>query len=168
MLRKYTNRLPPGLFGLGAAVGLLAFYLGVMTLTSDWYYAQVQFEEYRWWIIGLSIGLGIQSYLFVLLKRNLAGGEKKAARSTLAASGGISTASMVACCLHHITDIVPILGFSGLAATLQKVQTVFFLGGVISNGFGILLMLRMMAKHGIIQVEPIFKALKPWFSNSNP
>jgi hypothetical protein len=111
--------------------------------------------------------LGVQSYLFVLLKRSLDRGEKKAAGSTLAASGGISTASMAACCLHHIADIVPVLGFSVLAATLQKYQTLFFLAGVISNGFGILLMLRIMAKHGIIQVEPIFKALKPWFSNSN-
>ena len=82
-------------------------------------------------------------------------------------SGGLYK-SMVACCLHHIADIVPILGFSVLAATLQKYQTVFFLGGVISNGFGILLMLRMMAKDGIIRAEPLSKAFRPWFSNSNP
>jgi len=168
MSGKYLKRLFPYLIGVGASLGLLAFYMGIMTLTADWYYAQIQFEEYRWWIIGLSIGLGIQSTLFVLMRRGLKGGEKKAARSTLVASGGISTASMVACCLHHITDIVPVLGFSVLAVTLQKYQTLFFLGGVLSNLFGILMMIRLMAKHEIIRVKPIFKAFNPWFSNSNP
>jgi hypothetical protein len=168
MERKYRNRFFPFLIGGVAAFGLVAFYMGIMTLTGDWGYAQFQFEQYRRWIIGLSIGLGIQSALFVMIKRNLAGREKKAVRSTLAASGGVSTASMVACCLHHATDLVPVLGFSVLAASLQKYQTLFFLGGVLSNVFGIFVMLRMMARHEIIRVRPIFKAFGPWFSNSNP
>jgi hypothetical protein len=168
MERRNRNRFIPFLIGGGAAFGLLAFYMGIMTLTGDWGYAQFQFEQYRWWIIGLSIGLGIQSTLFVMIKRNLAGREKKAVRSTLAASGGVSTASMVACCAHHITDLVPVLGFSVLAASLQKYQTLFFLGGVLSNIFGIFVLLCLMAKHEIIRVGPIFKAFGPWFSNSNP
>lgn len=168
MLAKYLKRFFPYFIGVGASLGLLAFYMGIMTLTSDWYYAQVQFEEYRWWIIGLSIGLGIQSTLFVLMRRGIRSGEKKAARSALVASGGISTGSMVVCCLHHVTDIMPVLGFSVLAATLQKYQTLFFLGGVVSNLFGILMMLRMMVKHEIIRLEPVSKAFSPWFSNSNP
>ena len=168
MLGKKISKLSPFLVGLGAALGMPALYMGIMTLTSDWYFAQVQFEEYRWWIIGLSIGLGIQSSLFVMIKKNLAGGDKKVARSALAASGGISTTSMVACCLHHISDILPILGFSMLAATLQKYQTFFLFAGVLSNLFGIFIMLRMMAKQGIIRVGPISRALRPWFSNSNP
>jgi hypothetical protein len=166
--KKNISRLFPFLVGVGAALGLPALYLGIMTLTSDWFYAQVQFEEYRWWIIALSIGLGVQSSLFAVIKRNLAGGEKKTARSALAASGGVSTTSMVVCCLHHITDILPVLGFSVLAATLQKYQTLFLFAGVFSNLFGIFIMLRLMARHGIIRVGPISKALRPWFPSPNP
>ena len=134
-------------------MGLVAFYFGIMTLTVDWFYAKIQFDEYRWWIIALSLGLGIQSTLFFLTRRGLMGAEKKTARSTLAASGSISTASMVACCLHHLTDLVPFLGFPILAVTLQKYQTLIFLFGVISNIFGIFVLLRMMRKHGLIREE---------------
>ena len=149
----------PFLIGAGASLGLIALYLGIMTLTADWYYAEVQFEEYRWWIIALSLGLGIQSTLFTLLRRGLKGAEKKTARSTLAASGGISTGSMVVCCLHHLTDVVPFLGFPILAVTLQRYQTYFFLMGVLSNFFGTFMMLRMMDKHGMIRMEINFNFL---------
>jgi hypothetical protein len=129
MERRNRNRFIPFLIGGGAAFGLLAFYMGIMTLTGDWGYAQFQFEQYRWWIIGLSIGLGIQSTLFVMIKRNLAGREKKAVRSTLAASGGVSTASMVACCAHHITDLVPVLGFFGAGRISSEIPDPFLLRG---------------------------------------
>lgn len=160
--------MSPYLIGVSASLGLLAFYMGIMTLTGDWYYAQIQFEQYRWWIIALSIGLGFQSALFVLLKKGIRGREKKAARSTLVASGSVSTASMVACCLHHVFDLIPVLGFSVLAATLQEYQAFFFFAGVLSNLFGIIIMLRMMGQHEIIGIGPISRVFKPWFSNSNP
>jgi hypothetical protein len=159
MFRRYRYKIHPFLIGVGASLGLIAFYLGIMTLTVDWYYAGIQFEEYQWWIIGLSLGLGIQSTLFTLLRRGLKGAEKKTARSTLAASGGVSTGSMVVCCLHHLTDVVPFLGFPILAVTLQRYQTFFFSIGVLSNLFGISMMLRMMNKHGMIRVEFNFNFL---------
>jgi hypothetical protein len=163
MFRRYGYKIYPFLIGAGAAVGLIAFYLGIMTLTADWYYAVIQFEEYQWWIISLSLGLGAQSTLFTLLRRGLKGEEKKTARSTLAASGGISTGSMVICCLHHLTDVVPFLGLPILAVTLQRYQTFFFLLGVLSNLFGISMMLRMMAKHEIVRLKINFNFIKHQF-----
>lgn len=159
MFRRYLYKSSPYLVGVAASVGLLAFYLGLMTLTGDWFYAKIQFEQYRWWIIALSIGLGIQSTLFTFLRRGLKGTEKKAAKSTLAVTGSISTGSMVVCCLHHLTDIAPFLGLPILAVALQKYQTVFFLIGVLSNSYGILMMLRMMRKHGLIQTKNFSKFL---------
>jgi hypothetical protein len=83
MFRGYGYKIYPFLIGAGASLGLIAFYLGIMTLTADWYYATIQFEQYRWWIIALSLGLGVQSTLFTLLRRGLKGAEKKTAKSTL-------------------------------------------------------------------------------------
>jgi len=160
MFRRFSYKIFPYLVGTAASLGLIAFYLGIMSLTADWYYAGIQFEEYRRWIIALSLGLGIQSTLFTLLRRGLKGAEKKTARSTLAASGGISTGSMVVCCLHHLTDVVPFLGFPILAVTLQRYQTFFFLIGVLSNLFGISMMLRMMAKHEMVRLKISFNFLK--------
>jgi hypothetical protein len=157
MFRRYGYKIYPFLVGAGTSLGLIGFYLGIMTLTVDWYYAGIQFEEYRWWIIALSLGLGVQTTLFTLLRRGLKGAEKKTARSTLAASGGVSTGSMVVCCLHHLTDVAPFLGLPILAVALQRYQTFFFLIGVLSNLFGISMMLRMMAKHEMIRLKINFK-----------
>jgi hypothetical protein len=156
MFRRYGYKIYPLLIGAGTSLGLVAFYLGIMTLTADWYYAGIQFEEYRGWIIALSLGLGVQATLFALLRRGLKGEEKKAAKSTLAASGGISTGSMVVCCLHHLTDVVPFLGFPIFAVTLQRYQTLFFLTGILSNLFGIVMMLRIMAKHDLVHLRVNF------------
>ena len=52
------------LLGVLASFAIVGIYLGMNTLTSDWYFARVQFSEYRWWIISLAIGLGIQVTLY--------------------------------------------------------------------------------------------------------
>jgi len=144
------------LFGAAAALAIIGFYLGMNTLTSDWYFAKVQFGEYRWWIIALAIGLGIQVTLFTLFRVNLRGHRLKGVKSSLAASGGVSTAAMMACCSHYLATIIPVLGIPFLSASavasLAEYQVYFFLAGVFSCLFGIGLMLRMMNKHGMIRL----------------
>lgn len=52
---RYDNAKPqkvgpyPFLIGIGAAIAVVGFYLGLLTLTSDWYNAKMQFIEYRLW-----------------------------------------------------------------------------------------------------------------------
>jgi hypothetical protein len=142
---------PAGL-GLLVSLGMIAFYLGIMTLTSDWFYATVQFEEYRWWIMALALGLGIQTALFVYAKRELR--ERQRGAGSLAVSGGVSTASMVVCCLHHVADFLPILGLPVLAAVFQQYQTLFFAAGLLSSLYGIVMMIRMLARHGLLGGAP--------------
>ena len=76
-LRSYL----PGVLASFAIVGI---YLGMNTLTSDWYFARVKFSEYRWWIISLAIGLGIQVTLYTLFRAHLRGKTKTAANSSMA------------------------------------------------------------------------------------
>jgi len=145
------------LFGAAAALAIIGIYLGMNTLTSDWYFARVQFAEYRWWIIALAIGLGIQVTLFRLFRAGMRGHRLKGVKSSLAASGGVSTAAMMACCSHYLATIIPTLGISFLSssavANLAEYQVYFFLAGVVSCLFGIGLMLRMMNQHGMIRLE---------------
>lgn len=168
MAARRIQKLFPYFIGMGASLGLPALYLGIMTLTADWYYALDQLKEYLFWIVALSLGFGIQSTLFAMIRRRLKGMDKKSTTSTLAASGGLSTASMVACCLHHVADVVPFLGLPILAATVQKYQTIFFLVGVLSNLFGISLMIRMMVKHEMIAIDSIWKNFAFVFKRVNP
>jgi hypothetical protein len=113
----------------------------------------MQFEEYRWWILALAAGLGVQATLYSFLRKRLKGKNVKSAKSSLAASGGMSTASMAACCAHYLVAFLPALGLpflSAAAAGLAEYQTQLFLLGVLSNLFGIGVMLRVMKKNGII------------------
>ena len=57
------------LLGVMASVLIVGIYLGMNTLTSDWYFAKIQFSEYRWWIISLAIGIGIQGHLVYAVAR---------------------------------------------------------------------------------------------------
>ena len=146
----------PFLIGTAAAIGIVAFYLGLLTLVSDWYNAKAQFNDYRWWIIALSFGLGIQATLFSGLRIRLSGKNMKGAKTSMAASGGMSTASMAACCAHYLVAFLPALGLpflSAAAAGLAEYQTQFFFLGVVSNLFGISIMIRLMLKNNIISKD---------------
>jgi cation transport ATPase len=150
--------LRPYLIGVAVAVGVVGFYLGLITLTSDWYNARLEFKEYGIWILALAAGLGVQVVLFSLLRAWHQGVSMKAAKCSLAASGGMSTTAMAACCAHYLIVILPVLGLpflSAAAAGLARYQTYFFLAGVLSNMFGIGLMLRMMTRNGMIQIRAL-------------
>ncbi len=54
---------------------------------------------------------------------------------------------MVACCAHHLTEVLPILGLAGLSLFLTRYQ-IWFLGvGIASNFFGIIYLLYQIKKH---------------------
>ena len=160
-LRRLAG-LRPYMIGVTAAIGVVGFYLGLLTLTSDWYNARSEFSEYGVWIAALAAGLGIQATLFSFLRAWHQGGPMKAAKCSMVASGGMSTTAMAACCAHYLSVLLPALGLpflSAAAAGLADYQTYFFLAGVLSNLFGIGLMLRMMDRSGMIQIKALFNHL---------
>ena len=153
--------------GVLASFAIVGIYLGMNTLTSDWYFARVQFIEYRWWIISLAVGLGIQVTLYTLFRAHLRGKKKTAANSSMAASGGVSAVAMMACCSHYLATLIPLIGVSFLSATavasLAQYQVYFFLAGIVSCLFGIGLMVRMMRKHGMFRtgVPKVLMRIRP-------
>jgi cation transport ATPase len=153
---KWSSKPRSYLFGAIAAVAIVGIYLGMNTLTADWYFAKMQFGEYRWWIIALAIGLGVQVTLFTRFRAHLRDTKMRAAKSSMAATGGVSAAAMMACCSHYLAVVLPTLGISFLSASavasLEQYQAYFFLAGVISSLFGIGLMLRLMEKHGMVKI----------------
>ncbi len=64
----------------------------------------------------------------------------------VAAGTGASTVAMVACCAHHITDILPIIGLAGVALFLSEYKIVFIIFGIISNAVGIVIMLLIVSR----------------------
>jgi YHS domain-containing protein len=81
--------LRPVAFSMLAVLGLLVFYLGIITLAQGWTHAIEQLADDRWFISVIVLGFGTQVGLFTYLK----GLHTYAAASGVAASTGTSTGS---------------------------------------------------------------------------
>jgi hypothetical protein len=153
LLSKQTFSVKPYMFGTTTAAGAIGFYLGLLTLVSNWNNAMSQFAQYWGWIIALAAGLGIQTTLFAYIRNRLKRKTITAAKSSLAASGGVSTESMAACCAHYIVAFLPTFGFSffsAAAAGLVKYQEEFLFLALISNIFAIVIQIKTMNKNELI------------------
>ena len=130
-------------WGVVALVGMTAFYLGLMFLTMPPAEVWFNFKEFWYLISGIIVGFSIQVGLFVYVKN--CGGEHVHGSMT-GASGAVSGTAMVACCAHHLADILPILGLSGAAIFLTRYQRPFLVIGLSINLLGIAYMLHLLKK----------------------
>jgi hypothetical protein len=99
-------------------------------------------------------GFGVQMGLYTYLKTVI----HAAARGTGAlagAGGGTSTAAMVACCAHHVTDVLPLLGLSAAATFLAEYRIPFMVVGLITNliGIGVIGFLIVRQRRRLAQCE---------------
>ncbi len=136
------------LVGLGAAVSLIIIYLGIITWAQDWSHALEQTAELWYWVLALAGGFGIQAGLFSFIRQGIRV-RRAAATGSVTASGTVSAGSMAACCAHHLSDVLPLLGLSGLATFLVNYQFFFIIVGVLSNVVGITIMLETIQHHGL-------------------
>jgi len=129
-----TNK--PILYGLLAGLGLLFFYLGVVSIFQGIEFAFLNLRSLWYLIIPLAAGFGTQIGLYVSIKHTAL------ITGTVAGTGGFSAGSMIACCSHFLFNALPFIGFAGIAIFLTKYQAWFLGAGIISNFIGIGLMLR--------------------------
>ena len=130
--------LRPVAFGLLAVLGLLSFYLGIITLAQGWEHALEQLADDRWFIGAIASGFGTQIGLYTYLR----GLHNHPATGGVAASTGTSTAAMLACCAHHLVDILPIIGVAGAATFLNAYKIPMLWLGIVMNLIGIIYLLR--------------------------
>lgn len=140
MAKRYF--IPLTAFILGSAF-IASIYLGILTWLQGWDFASSQFIRDRWYVIPIILGFGLQAALYSVLRFRLfipvtSTGHAGAFMGT---SGGTSATAMVACCLHHVTDVLPILGLSATASFLTRYQRPFMLVGLAMNLIGIGMML---------------------------
>lgn len=138
------------IIGVGAAVSLLLIYAGIISIAEGFEHALDQTVDLWYWVVALVTGFGIQAGLFSFIRQGLR--ERKASTTaSVATSGGVSVGSMVVCCAHHLTDVLPLLGLAGLAAFLASYQVLFIIIGVLSNIVGIIIMLETIQRHDLSQ-----------------
>jgi membrane protease YdiL (CAAX protease family) len=147
--------------GFSAALLLAGVYLGIITLAEGFDHALDQTVDLWYWVVGLVGGFGIQAGLFSFIRQELRQ-RKASATASMATSGGVSTGSMAACCAHHLSDVLPLLGLSGLAAFLASYQLLFIIIGVLSNVVGITIMLETIQRHCLSQKLARWKWNMSW------
>lgn len=119
----------PIVFGLLGTLGLIGFYLGTITLAQGWNHALQQLADDRWFVGAIAAGFGSQLGLFTHLR----GRRARASAGGVVASTGTSATAMLACCAHHLTEILPILGLSGAAIFLNAYKTPLLWIGIAMN-----------------------------------
>jgi hypothetical protein len=150
----------PLVSGLVAALALLGVYLGLITLAQGWDHALEQFEIDRWFVLASAGGFGTQVGLFVYLRALHA--ERAAGNVGMAASTGTSTAAMLACCAHHVSDVLPIIGVSGAAVFLGAYKTPLLWVGLVMNLAGIAyLVWQLRGLRAAPGVSPSFSHVAP-------
>ena len=127
--------------GIAGSAALIALYLGIVTLAQGSEHALQLLWDDRLFVGAISVGFGAQAGMFAYVRLL----QHAIARGSVALTGAgtaTSSVSMVACCAHHVTDILPILGISGAAALLVEFRTPLMILGVATNATGVAVMLR--------------------------
>ncbi len=133
------------LFGILAGAALLALYFLVMAFgASSWEYTFSEIWRLRYWIGALVLGFGIQIGLYIYLKQ--CDQQDNSLTGSAAGSTSASSLAMVACCAHHLVDILPLIGFSVAATFLSKYQEWFLALAIVFNLAGIAWMTRYLRR----------------------
>lgn len=135
--------------GFLASLSLLFIYFGILSIANSFSHAVEQFSQMWYWILLLVAGFGLQAGLYFFIREKLRQKQERGSTVAIAASGGISTGSMIACCLHHLVDVLPLMGLAAAAVFLIQYQLLFIIVGVLSNLIGITIMLEIIQKNGL-------------------
>ncbi|KKQ67120.1 MAG: hypothetical protein US86_C0001G0047 [Candidatus Daviesbacteria bacterium GW2011_GWA2_38_24] len=120
--------------GIIAFSVLLSVYFLILTLISGWRFTWEQFTEFWYYILSLALGFGIQFSLYSYFKGVI---KEQAGGQVLATTGATSTGAMISCCAHYLTNILPILGVTGIVTFISQYQVQFFWIGLFFNLLGI-------------------------------
>ena len=134
--------------GLAGSIFLTSLYLGIVSWAESPQHAIDFLWRDRWIVFPILLGFGVQMALYVILKTRLfisVPGVGPSGAMT-GASGATSTIAMAACCAHHITEVLPILGLTAAATFLAAYRTAFMLIGLGSTLIGIIVMLAILFK----------------------
>jgi hypothetical protein len=135
---------------------LTILYIGITSLGGGVELFKAEFRELWYFLLPLIGGFGLQIWLFSHIRLYGKGEGKK----EVATTGCVSTGSMIACCAHHVTDILPFVGLTAAAVVLADYQRPLLLIGNLSNVIGAIWMLDIIQKFHLYSEESRFKALE--------
>ena len=143
--KRFLLPVATGLMGAALLTGL---YFGIVSWAESPGHAVELFWQDRWIVLPIILGFGVQAGLYILLKKRLFVPVASTGPSgpMMGAGGATSTIAMVACCAHHVTDVLPILGLTAAATFLAQYRIAFMLVGLGTTLVGIAVMLIILNK----------------------
>ena len=128
--------------GLIGGAALLLVYLGMITIAQGLDHAIEQMAADAIFVGLITLGFGTQIALFVELRA--VDRHHRASAAVTAAGTGTSAAAMLACCAHHLVDLLPLVGLSAAAVFLNAYKTPLLLVGIAMNVVGIIVIARSL------------------------
>jgi len=149
--------------GLAGALLLTGLYFGIVSWAESPQHAVELFWEDRWIVFPIILGFGVQAGLYTILKLRLfvPVATISASGPMIGAGGTTSTVAMIACCAHHVTDVLPILGLTTAATFLAQYRIAFMLVGLGTTLIGILMMLFILLKERRKAIQMMSTAAPP-------
>ena len=158
VLHPFVERTMTGIsarsarWGAIGAVGMASFYALVVGGFSD--SVEHLFDQIRldWYLlVPIIAGFGVQIAVMAELRRRhrLMG----SAMGAGAAGAGASTAGMIACCAHHIAELLPFLGATAATSFLYDTRVAFMVVGLGINGVALTIGLSRL-KHAFVPDGP--------------
>lgn len=143
------------MLGIAGALGLALFYLGLVSLFSrSISHAFELLQVDRFYVGAVALGFGVQLGMHNLHKSLLKQCKDKASTAATVAGTGTSTASMVACCVHHVADFAPLIAGSGVAIFFNDYKYQLMTMGIIVNLIGIAISVNALRKHYKAHLAP--------------
>lgn len=138
--------------GFLAMAGMAGFYaLVVGGLFGSTAHLADQVGKDWYLLLPIVAGFGAQVGLIVELRARHA--VMGAAMGTGAAGTGSSTMGMVACCAHHVADLLPFLGATAAASFLYDVRIAFMAVGLGINAVAISIAARRLLRSPVVAAE---------------
>lgn len=133
---------------LGGLAGLVlsAVFVGVVGWAAGWVHLVEQVKADWWILLPLVLGFATQVALMAELRRRRR--DARAAAVSAGAGGSASALGMVACCAHHVADLAPLAGATGVATFLTEAQRPLMLAGLAINVLGVIVGLRRLRRFG--------------------
>lgn len=132
----------PLVVGVLGSLGLAGLYFTIVSLAESPQHALDLAWQDRFIIGPIILGFGVQLGLYAILKTGayVPTGAPPKSGALAGASGGMSATAMVACCAHHVTDLLPLVGLTAASAFLAEYRIPFMLVGFATTVIGILVM----------------------------
>ena len=151
--RRWLMPVGAGLLG---SLALMAIYVGLIALAESPARALEQWWQDRVFVLPILAGFGIQVGLYTVLRRGLYLPHAVAqGGATTAASGGVSTLAMAACCAHRVADVLPFVGLSAAATVLAGWKEPLLWLAVLSNAAGVAVLAVTIARRRRLALRPL-------------